>query len=635
MNIPCDKRSLCLDQSNPVVNLSSEAPDSNVFFGRSSGPGSNNGTASGPGSGWRPGDRFNPSCNDSLGPNFCAEPTQQLADLCAENLGITCNPPPGAPPIPPGTPPQGPNGRPMFYNAATACTVRCPDGNPFTFLVAAGLFPATSQILADRQAESYACQLAEVNKVCMGNLSSTHACAETIFNTHLTVSGRGPFTFSVVAGALPPGTTITGSGNVATISGTPTTGGSFNFTLRAVSPTGLNMQKSYTIAVIGITSGALPDFTTGNPYTYQFTVIGGNSPYTFDVVNGALPDGLSLSTAGMISGTATSSANADLTVGITDSTGSLCFFDRTIKNGTPVGFRICNWNQVLTLISAPSGVCDASGLPAWDGIFNKQSTFLNGAVQDPLIYFIGQSAGGKKVSADESGPEYPNGDWQDDQSFYKLQYFSDSEFWILSLVCTNGANTWIGLLNKTDPLDPSGIYNFNFGDAAGVPATIEVCKTTLDCAPDWTTLNWTVGPLISTPDGVMTAAFAGNGGNTVADGQASFPSTGDSFISGGAVGTLNYTGCACNCQINLNVTDWAFGGGLSHPGVSFSIKQNSLIILNYNSPNVGFPGTATIPFVVNSGTNSTIEITVSTFAAGHTPQNRISEAFTITNPPPA
>jgi hypothetical protein len=397
------------------------------------------------------------------------------------------------------------------------------------------------------------------------------------------------------------------------------------------------MQKAYTITVMGITSGALPGFTVGTPYSYQFSTTGGTPPFSYDVVDGALPDGLDLSTSGLISGTPTTASDFNFTAGVTDATGILCFFDRTIKSNTPAGFRICNWTDVLALISGPSGVCNASALPAWDGSFNKQTTFLNGAIVEPMFYFIGQSSGGKKVSADESGPEYPDGDWQDDQSFYKLQYFSDAgpPIWILSLVCTNGSNTWIGLLNKTDPDDPSGIYNFYFGDAAGVPAFIEVCKTTLACAPDWSTLNWTVGGLISTPNGVMTAAVSGNGGNTVAQGQASFPSTGDSFINGGLVGTLNYNGCQCNCQITLNVTDWAFGGGLSHPGVSFSINQNSLIILNYNSPNVGFPGTATIPFVVNAGTNSPIEITVTTFAAGHSPQNRISENFTITNTPPA
>jgi Putative Ig domain len=47
--------------------------------------------------------------------------------------------------------------------------------------------------------------------------------------------GVGPYTWSIISGSLPPGLTMSTSGN---ITGTPTTQGTFNFTVQVVNPLG-------------------------------------------------------------------------------------------------------------------------------------------------------------------------------------------------------------------------------------------------------------------------------------------------------------------------------------------------------------------------------------------------------------
>src|SRR5262249_24971380 len=64
--------------------------------------------------------------------------------------------------------------------------------------------------------------------------------------------------------------------------------------------------------------------TTGQVGTFfssQVQASGGTKPYTFSLNSGSLPDGLSLSSSGLISGTPTTAGTFNFTVLVTDSTG--------------------------------------------------------------------------------------------------------------------------------------------------------------------------------------------------------------------------------------------------------------------------------------------------------------------------
>jgi CHRD domain len=83
--------------------------------------------------------------------------------------------------------------------------------------------------------------------------------------------------------------------------------------------TGGEIRGALTV-VPGITTGGmLPPATIGVAYSQTLTASGGTPPYTFAVMSGSLPSGLSLSTAGVLSGTPTGIGTSAFTVGITDS----------------------------------------------------------------------------------------------------------------------------------------------------------------------------------------------------------------------------------------------------------------------------------------------------------------------------
>ncbi|MBF9221174.1 putative Ig domain-containing protein [Hymenobacter ruricola] len=152
-----------------------------------------------------------------------------------------------------------------------------------------------------------------------------------VYNQALTASGgTAPYTYAVTAGALPAGLTLSSAG---VLSGTPTAGGSFVFTVTATdastSASGgpYNGSLSYTLTIaaptIAVSPPTLPNGTQGTVYNQVLTASGGTAPYTFAIMGGALPAGLTLSAAGVLSGTPTVNGPYTFTVTATDaSTGA-------------------------------------------------------------------------------------------------------------------------------------------------------------------------------------------------------------------------------------------------------------------------------------------------------------------------
>ncbi|WP_371780880.1 DUF7927 domain-containing protein [Streptosporangium subroseum] len=146
----------------------------------------------------------------------------------------------------------------------------------------------------------------------------------TPYSVPLTVSGgTAPFVWSVTAGSLPPGLTLNTS--TGQLSGTPTTGGTFSFTVRVV-----DAQNQSTTRTVSVTIAPLPTFTfsappsgqTGVAYSFPLTVSGGTVPYTWSVTAGSLPPGLTLNAStGVVSGTPTTTGSYPVTVQVVDANG--------------------------------------------------------------------------------------------------------------------------------------------------------------------------------------------------------------------------------------------------------------------------------------------------------------------------
>jgi hypothetical protein len=133
--------------------------------------------------------------------------------------------------------------------------------------------------------------------------------------------GTAPNTFSIYAGALPAGMTLASGG---TLSGTPIAGGTFTFTVRATDSLSHVGFQTYTLTVnaptITFSPGlTLPATSVGAVYSQTITASGATAPYTYSLASGALPAGVTLSSAGVLSGIPSAAGTFTFTVSATDS----------------------------------------------------------------------------------------------------------------------------------------------------------------------------------------------------------------------------------------------------------------------------------------------------------------------------
>ncbi|MBI1763989.1 MAG: putative Ig domain-containing protein [Acidobacteria bacterium] len=147
-------------------------------------------------------------------------------------------------------------------------------------------------------------------------------------SVNLTASGgTGPYTFAV-SGNVPPGLSVDADG---TLHGTPTTPGTYNFTVTVADVNGCLGLREYQIVIVGCTltlnPAALASGLVGANYAQNLTASGGCAPYTFSVSGGVLPSGLTLSAAGVISGTPTAGGSFMVTIKVTDNCG--CMLERS------------------------------------------------------------------------------------------------------------------------------------------------------------------------------------------------------------------------------------------------------------------------------------------------------------------
>ena len=120
---------------------------------------------------------------------------------------------------------------------------------------------------------------------------------------------------------LPPGLTINPSTGV--ISGDPRTGGEYTFRVRAKDSTGQVAESEQVVFIFSLTlSGTLADAYQTEDYSGSVSAAGGTAPYTYAVVVGSLPTGITLSSAGVFSGTTDGAATSQtFTIETTDANG--------------------------------------------------------------------------------------------------------------------------------------------------------------------------------------------------------------------------------------------------------------------------------------------------------------------------
>jgi hypothetical protein len=186
----------------------------------------------------------------------------------------------------------------------------------------------TSPLRIDTASEGYPCS----NGVCRfpsGNIGTSYAAPITSTGG----SGPTPYIWSMVAGSLPAGLSLTPSYGVysAYVYGTPTTAQTSTFTLQVRDGVGHTAKQAFTLTinpssplVITFPSSCCPDGTVGTSYLQNFFLSGGVAPYIWSIATGQLPPGLSLapSPPASIKGTPTTAGTFTFTVRVTDSTGA-------------------------------------------------------------------------------------------------------------------------------------------------------------------------------------------------------------------------------------------------------------------------------------------------------------------------
>lgn len=220
---------------------------------------------------------------------------------------------------------------------------------PYTWSIASGalppgltLNPATGAIAGSPTVTGNYAFTAKVTDTSVPAQTFTQAYTVTIYSTlSITTSslpngavgtsysatvvadgGAPPYGWAVVLGSLPPGLGLLNG----SISGTPTTAGSYSFTIQASDSGTPNHQltaQAFSITIspsLVILTTAIPNGAVGTPYSASLAADKGLRPYAWSVSAGSLPPGLSLdASTGTIAGTPTTAGNYSFTARVSDS----------------------------------------------------------------------------------------------------------------------------------------------------------------------------------------------------------------------------------------------------------------------------------------------------------------------------
>ncbi|MFI5115777.1 MAG: beta strand repeat-containing protein [Terriglobales bacterium] len=196
-------------------------------------------------------------------------------------------------------------------------------------------------------------------------------------NSLAATGGVPPYSWSLTAGPLPAGLTLSGTG---IISGTPTgNSGTFPITAQVTDTLGNTASSSGLTLTINsgrlvITTAALPAGTQSVPYSAAMSAAGGTPPYTWSLRFGTLPNGLTLNpSTGVVSGTPTTSGANSVEFQVQDSASPPAIFlsppfginiNPALTNAALTGdyaFSFSGYNNGTPVVAAGRFTADGSG----------------------------------------------------------------------------------------------------------------------------------------------------------------------------------------------------------------------------------------------------------------------------------
>jgi mono/diheme cytochrome c family protein len=213
------------------------------------------------------------------------------------------------------------------------------------------------------------------------------ATAGTAYSQTLAATGgTTPYRWSVSAGALPAGLTL---GTTGTISGTPTTAGTYSVTVKVTdsqaTPATATKALSITVAAaptsLTVTTSTLAGGTVGIAYSQTLAAGGGRTPYTWALASGTLPAGLTISSTGVITGTPTAAVTSSFTVRVSDSSSPAVTATKAMSITIGAAATTSTGQQIYDQRCASChslGTYDTSGSPNLLGKTTVSSRFSGG-----------------------------------------------------------------------------------------------------------------------------------------------------------------------------------------------------------------------------------------------------------------
>ncbi len=165
--------------------------------------------------------------------------------------------------------------------------------------------------------------------------------------------GTPPYSYSITNGSLPPGLSISG----VTLGGTPTTPGTYPFTLAVFDSLQNSSSANFSITIFGVVSinnTSFPSGTVNAAYPTQTLVAsGGVAPYQWSVSQGTLPPGLGLTTSSggtSITGTPTTTGAYSFILFVSD------YQQNTASATFSITIAAAGGSPAITTTTLPNGV---------------------------------------------------------------------------------------------------------------------------------------------------------------------------------------------------------------------------------------------------------------------------------------
>jgi len=200
--------------------------------------------------------------------------------------------------------------------------------------------------------------------------------------TAFSVQGGGtpPFTFSIT-GSLPPGLTFTSlvNPNTASIEGTATATGTFNFAVNVTDSNNRRGSRAYSLVVgstFRILTSVMPTAVMNRSYDQAIQTVNGSAPFTWSIVSGQLPTGFTLDpVSGHVQGTPTFAGGTIFEVQATDSSNPPLTARATITLNFVLPLTFVN-----TQLAASRGVSGTITFATFGGVDPVSKSLVSGSV---------------------------------------------------------------------------------------------------------------------------------------------------------------------------------------------------------------------------------------------------------------